>query len=140
MKVLMAEDLQSVREHLGNLMADVADLADIELRFMAQEAEPLRQAVAQWRPDVVILDLRMRGDIALAVLESIKKTWPGMAVVVSAFFFEPYYRKAFLDLGADLFLDKSVEWAELVEFLRKRRAQGRSVAVAVQSVTLASSN
>ncbi|MCX7141625.1 MAG: response regulator [Proteobacteria bacterium] len=132
MKVLMAEDLQSVREHLGNLMAD---LTDVELRFMAQEAEPLRQAVAQWRPDVVILDLRMRGDITLAVLESIKKTWPGMAVVVSAFFFEPYYRKAFLDLGAELFFDKSVEWAELVEFLRKRRVQDGSTAAELAPVS-----
>lgn len=125
MRVLMAEDLESVREHLGGLLAEASD---IELRFIEQEAAPLAQMAAEWRPDVVILDIRMRGKMTLGILETLKADWPRMAVVVSAFFFEPYYRDAFLRHGADFFFDKTLEWKELVGFLRRRQewaAQGR---------------
>lgn len=120
MKVLMAEDLESVREHLSELLAETGDF---ELRFIEQDASLLMQTTAAWRPDVVVLDISMREGMALGILEALKREWQGMAVVVSAFFFQPYYRTAFLKLGADLFFDKSIEWDELIAFLRSRQAQ-----------------
>lgn len=118
MKVLMAEDLQPVRDHLSGLLAEVGD---VDLRFLWQEAKPLLQEVEEWRPDAVILDISMRGGMALAVLEEIKKQWPGTAVVISASVHHPYFRKAFLSLGADLFLDKSLDWDDLLAFLLSRK-------------------
>ena len=119
MKVLMAEDLESVRTRLSELLADCKD---IELRFIDQDEMLLTQTAAEWRPDVIILDIRMRGMMTLAILEAQKRAWPGVAVAVSGFFFDPYYREAFLKHGADLFFDKSAEWQELMAFLRGRRA------------------
>lgn len=119
MKILMAEDLESVREHFSRLAAGVSAA---ELRFGTQDATQLLQAVAQWQPDVVIMDMHMRGMMTVAVLEALKKDWPGMAIVVAGFFFEPYYRTAYFRHGADFFFDKSLEWDELIAFLRGRRA------------------
>jgi len=118
MKVLMAEDLQPVRDHLSGLLAEAGD---VDLRFLWQEAKPFLQEVAAWRPDAVILDISMRGGLTLGVLQEIKKQWPGTAVVISASVYHPYYRKAFLSLGADLFFDKSLEWDELIAFLDNRQ-------------------
>ncbi len=132
MKLLMAEDLESVRQHLGELLAETAD---VELRFVAQEASQLMQAAADWQPDVAILDLRLRGMMTLGALETLKRKWPDMSVVVSGFFFEPYYRTAFLRHGADFFFDKSLEWGDLLAFLRQRMAQPASNPVDANRMT-----
>ena len=121
MKVLMAEDTESVRKRLGKLLLEAGG---VELRLLGQDAALLLQSVAAWQPDVVILDSSMRGGTALAVLESIKKAWPGMAVVVSASLYEPYYPQAFLRLGADFFFDKMAEWEGFTDFLRARTGSG----------------
>ena len=115
MKVLMAEDLESVREHLKGLLAQSAG---VQLRFVQQDAALATLSVAAWRPDVVILDVRLRGAEIQAALSALKKEWPGMRVVISAFFFEPHQRAAYLRDGADFFFDKSLEWSELIAFLR----------------------
>ncbi len=120
MKVLMAEELISVREHLSGLLSEARN---IDLRFIGQDATLLLQVAAAWLPDVVILDARMRGSMTLAVMEALKKQLPATAVVVSAFFYEPYYREAYIRHGADFFFDKSLEWKELIAFLRKCEAQ-----------------
>jgi len=115
MKVLMAEDLQSVHEHLRG---SLAEFAGVELRFVAQDAALATLSAASWRPEVVILEVRMRGAGVLGTLAALKKEWPDMVVVISAFFFEPHHRQAYLRQGADFFFDKSLEWRELVAFLR----------------------
>ena len=116
MKVLMAEDLESVRGHLRGLLAESAG---VELRFVQQDAAVAILTAGVWRPDVAILDVRLRGAATLETLAAMKKEWPGMAVVICSFFFEPYHRDAYLRDGADFFFDKSREWSELIAFLRR---------------------
>lgn len=118
MKLLMAEDLLPVREHLSELLDETGG---VQVRFLWQEAKPLLLEVAVWRPAVVIVDMSMRGSMAVGVLDSIKKNWPETAVVISATVYLPYYRQAFLSLGADMFFDKSLEWDQLIAFLKARR-------------------
>lgn len=116
---MMAEDLLPVRDHLSELLDEAGG---VEVRFLWQEAKQLLQEVAAWRPEVVIVDISMRGGMAVGVLESIKKQWPETAVVISASVYLPYYRQAFLNLGADMFFDKSFEWDQLIAFLKARRS------------------
>ncbi len=118
MKVLVAEDLESAREQLTDLMVEVDEL---EVRFVAQDAMALLQAAGEWQPDVAILDVRMRGMIVLGALATLKAIWPGMAVVVSAFDMDSYYRAAFLRHGADCAFDKSLGWSSLLNFLKTER-------------------
>ena len=118
MKVLMAEDEAAMRDRLTGLMAGAANA---QLRFVEQDAAVTVLNAASWRPDVVILDVFMRGAAALRVLEELKKEWPGMAVVISAWVDQPYGH-VYLDCGADAFLDKSGGWEALGAFLLERGA------------------
>lgn len=122
MKVLMAEDIESVREQLTELIREVENL---ELRFVGQDVMSLLQTAGLWRPDVAILDIRMRGMIALGMLETLKTIWPGMAVVVAAFDMDAHYRATFLKQGADCVFDKSLEWNKLTAFLKSYRDAAR---------------
>ena len=112
----MAEDLGSAREHLKGLLAEACA---VELRFVQQDAALAILTAARWRPEVLILDLRLRGADTLSVVQALKKQWPDMAVVVSALFFEPCQRQTYRSQGADFFFDKSLEWSELIAFLRR---------------------
>ena len=114
----MAEDLDFAREQLSNLIVEVDGL---EVRFVAQDAMALLQAAGEWRPDVAILDVRIRGMVVLGALATLKAIWPGMAVVVSATHMDPFYRAAFLRHGADCVFDKSLGWNGLMEFLKTDR-------------------
>lgn len=118
MKVLMAEDEAVMRERLGALLAGVAG---VQLRYVEQDAAVAMRNVAAWRPDVVIMDVLMRGAAARGVLEAIKKEWPDMAVVISAWVEQPYGH-VYTKCGADAFLDKSGSWEEVGALLRERRA------------------
>lgn len=118
-KVLMAEDLESAREHLKGVLAETSG---VKLRFVQQDAALAILSAASWRPEVVILELRLRGADTPGLVQALKKEWPEMAVVISALFFEPCQRQAYLRNGADFFFDKSLEWTELIAFLRRRMA------------------
>jgi len=127
----MAEDMESVREHLGALLDEVGN---VELRFVGQDAALLLQAIADWQPDTVIIDTRMRGMMVLGLLQECREQWPQMAVVVSGVFFEQYYRTAFLRAGANAVFDKAGDWSELIALLANRQVQTAPAAVDVPAL------
>ena len=116
MKVLMADDEAAIRERLTGLMAGAANA---QLRFVEQDAVVAMLNVSAWRPDVVILDVFLRGSTTLGMLQAIKKEWPGITVVISAWVEQPYGH-VYVKCGADAFLDKSGGWDDLGELLRER--------------------
>jgi len=116
MKVLMADDEAAIRERLTGLMAGAANA---QLRFVEQDAVVAMLNVSAWRPDVVILDVFLRGATTLGMLQAIKKEWPGITVVISAWVEQPYGH-VYVKCGADAFLDKSGGWDDLGELLRER--------------------
>lgn len=134
MKVLMADDDTAMRDRLVGLMAGVATA---QLRFVEQNAVVAMLNAAAWRPDVVILDVFMRGAATLRLMEEMKKEWPGMAVVISAWMDQPYSH-VYLTCGADGFLDKSGGWEALGTLLLERasaaaagQADERRLAIAI---------
>ena len=133
MKILMAEDLHSVRDRMR---AHTTEFEAVELRFLEQDARLLMQTAAEWQPEVVIFDISMRGGMAIALLEALKKRRPDKAVAISSLFSRPFYRKAVLNRGADLFFDKLADWEGLVAFLRARPAPAASVPANAQQMAL----
>ena len=119
MKVLMVDDETAMRERLSALLAGVANA---QVRHVEQDATVAMLNAAAWRPDVVILDVLLRGAAAIRMLEAIKKEWPHMAVVISAWVEQPY-GDVYLKCGADALLDKSCGWDDLGALLFMRAAQ-----------------
>ena len=115
MKVLLVEDLASVRAHLRELLADVGQ---VELLIAPQDFEAAMRIVLDSKAEAVILDMCMRGSMTIDMMRAIKAASPTTAVIVGTFYCQPFYRETFLSLGADFFFDKSLEWDELIEFLK----------------------
>ncbi|MCW5633024.1 MAG: response regulator transcription factor [Rubrivivax sp.] len=115
MNVFVVEDAPQVRSRLVALLQAVAGVQ------VVGEADTVRSAVAgilDTSPDAVLLDLQLLDGNGLDVLAAVKPQRPDMHVVVLSNFATPQYRDASLAAGAEVFLDKSHDFARLPSILQ----------------------
>jgi DNA-binding NarL/FixJ family response regulator len=67
---------------LGGLVQIFANDADLEIVATARNGDEALEAIRQFQPDVLVLDLRMPGTDGLAVLREMKRAAIGVRVVV----------------------------------------------------------
>lgn len=115
MKVLIADDLKPVHSYLAEFLAGVEgiELADVRL-----DAEEARRFAMRWQPDVLIMDIHMRGGPGAYILQTIKNARPVTVVIVVTMFSNEDIRAATLGLGADFFFDKSTQLEQVPELLK----------------------
>jgi DNA-binding NarL/FixJ family response regulator len=100
-RVVLADDSYLVREALDHVLAG-AD--GIEVVASCRDRDSLRRAIEEGRPDVVVTDIRMPpsdSDEGLQVAADLRRTNPGVGVVVLSQFADPRYSLALLDDGSD---------------------------------------
>jgi DNA-binding NtrC family response regulator len=114
MRILVAED-----EHLlGMALRD--DLADA-----GHEAAVAGDGLAAWEeiqrrpPDLVLSDVRMPGLDGMALLERVRRSFPGMAFILMTTFASVKDAVAALQAGASDYLVKPFEREELLERVRR---------------------
>jgi DNA-binding NarL/FixJ family response regulator len=116
MRIFLVEDSDLLRERLTR---NLANLKKIEICGFSDSAEQAIQQIEQTRPDVIMLDVRLREGNGFHVLRAIKKPGHPPVVIVLTNFAYPQYRKKFLDAGADYFFDKSSEFAQAILVLQQ---------------------
>jgi DNA-binding NarL/FixJ family response regulator len=116
-RVLVVDDQAMVREGL-RMILDLQD--DIEVVAEAGDGQAALQAVAEHRPDVVLMDIRMPGMNGLQATERLLRGGrPGPRVLVLTTFGEDEYLYAALRAGASGFLLKDTPPAQIVEAVRR---------------------
>lgn len=116
MKVFIVDDSAVVCERLIGMLTE---LAEIEIAGQAQNAQDAIQSIRKLKPDVVILDIRMPGGNGIEVLKEIKKDKPAPLIIILTNYPYSQYRKKCMEGGADFFFDKSTEFQEVIEVLKK---------------------
>lgn len=115
MAALVLEDGPALRVRLVDLIRAI-DGVDILLEA-ADAPSALALARAHW-PQIVVLDIRVPGDglvrNGLDVLSAIKREKPETGAIVLTNFADERYAALARQLGADAFLDKSVDFDALV--------------------------
>jgi len=129
-RVVLGEDSYLAREGIIRALDAVED---VELLASREDVDGLRAAIDEFRPDVVLTDIRMpptNTDEGIRLAEELRTTQPGMGVVVISQHSDPLYAIALFDggsAGRAYLLKESVrEPAELGRALREAAA-GRSV-------------
>ena len=79
---------------------------------------PRRAALTAFDPDVLVLDLGLRGPASLAAVPELRETHPRCAIVVLALQADPELARETLALGASAFVVKSAPGAELIGAIR----------------------
>jgi two-component system invasion response regulator UvrY len=113
---LIADDHVIVRRGLRNLLSD--HIRPQEVREVAT-VRGLVDMLAEWVPDVLILDLQMSDGSALDVLEAICKDHPAMKVLVYSMRAEHIYAQRVRSLGSVGYLSKESSEEEVVRALRR---------------------
>jgi DNA-binding NarL/FixJ family response regulator len=113
-KVFVVEDSPAVRERLVAMLGTVPGVR------VVGEADSVRDAVAGvlgTAVDAVLLDIQLTDGSGLDVLAAVKAQRPAIRVIVLSNLATPQHRSAGLAAGADVFLDKSHEFARVPEVL-----------------------
>jgi DNA-binding NarL/FixJ family response regulator len=122
MKALIVEDSPVICERLHNM---IDGIQNIELVGDADnEADAVRDICAI-QPDLVILDLALARGTGMDVLRQIKSRFFQGTVVVLTNYAYPQYRKKCMELGADYFLDKSLDIETLGRLLSELAGRSR---------------
>lgn len=116
MRVFIADDSGIVRERLSSMLFD---LKKVEIVGSAENVESAAQSIQELKPDVVILDIRMRGGSGIDILAEIKKVSRTPLVIILTNYPYPQYRERCMQLGADFFFDKSVEFERVYEVFER---------------------
>ena len=119
--VLVAEDDPSVREALGDLLADDPTL---ELVAVAANADEAIQIATEYQPDVAMLDVRMPGGGGPRAVREIARCSPRTRILALSAYEEKASVYEMLDLGASGYLVKGLSDGEIVEAIR-RAARGQ---------------
>ena len=115
LRVAIIDDSVVIRQRL---VAMIDETPDIKVVCTATDGREGLECVLHHKPDVVILDIRMPVMGGIEVLEALRQRDVTPTVLVLTNFPYPVYRKKCHELGAELFFDKSTEFAEAVQALR----------------------
>ncbi|MGW0192735.1 response regulator [Nonomuraea sp. NPDC003201] len=129
MKVLVVDDQQLMREGLVALL-DLVD--DVDVVGDAGDGEQALRLVAELRPDVVLMDLRMPVMDGVEATRRIARAHPEVAVVVLTTYDDDRSVDSALLAGACGYLTKDAGRAEIAAALRSAAA-GQSTFSAVVS-------
>ncbi|HEX2995415.1 MAG TPA: response regulator transcription factor [Anaerolineales bacterium] len=123
-KVLLVDDHKIVRQ---GVRAYLQTLRDIRIVGEADSGAAAVEAVEQFQPDVVLMDLEMPGELdGVAATRQIRKLRPKTQVIVVTSHHQDEYIFPAVRAGAISYLLKDVEPDELADAIRKA-AHGEAV-------------
>jgi DNA-binding NarL/FixJ family response regulator len=114
-RILLVEDHIVMREGLRGL---ISRQADMEVVGEADNGEQAIELARQARPDVIIMDVRMRGIDGIEATRRIKAEMPGVRVVVLSAYDNREYIIGMAKAGISGYLLKDCAFEELVGAIR----------------------
>ncbi|OGB50682.1 MAG: DNA-binding response regulator [Burkholderiales bacterium RIFOXYC12_FULL_60_6] len=127
-KVLIGDDHRIVREGLKQVLADAPDVCVLAEAASGPEVLAQVQALGGCAGlDLVLLDIAMPEQDGLEVLQILRRTHPGLPVLMLSTYPEKQYAVRCIKLGAGGYLNKSADPDDMVAAVRKVAAGGMYV-------------
>jgi DNA-binding NarL/FixJ family response regulator len=127
-RLLLGDDHRIVREGLKQILADAPDVC------IAGEAQSGTEVLDQVRTlggsnglDLVLLDIAMPGADGLEVLQTLRREYPTLPVLMLSTYPEKQYAVRCIKLGAAGYLNKSADPDDMVAAVRKVAGGGMYV-------------
>jgi len=124
MKVLIVDDSEAVRERLAEM---ISDLPGVEISGQANNGQEAIRLIEEIKPGAAVLDIRMPKGSGIDVLKYIQNgLQPKPLVIVLTNYPYPHYREKCLAMGADYFIDKSVDFEKVIDVLEAMVNSGQT--------------
>jgi DNA-binding NarL/FixJ family response regulator len=114
--LLLADDHELVLAGVRHALADHDDMQVVGEAHTGSQVMPL---INRLNPDVVLLDIRMPGIDGLQLVELIKRKHPHVKVIFLSVYHDTEHVRAGLGRGADGYIAKSVNPADLAGAIRQ---------------------
>lgn len=111
-QVLIVDDSEQIRERIVALLTESAQ---IRIVGQAGNGTDALLAIQRLKPDTVVLDIRLPGRSGIELLKEIRARYPEMKVIMLTNFDYAQYRQQCRQLGADHFLNKTLEFEKIVD-------------------------
>lgn len=129
LRIALADHSSAVRAYIRDLIGGHDAMEVVAEAGTVADVEAIAEQTA---PDGIILDIAMLGDGSRA-LRRMKAEHPTTWLVVLTNHADPHHRDVCLRIGADAFLDKSLEYERVVAEL-ERLAADRGIATTAPSL------
>jgi DNA-binding NarL/FixJ family response regulator len=116
-RVVLVDDHQMVLDGLQSMLR--AHASDIEIVAVTTDPRAVLDIVAEARPDVVLVDVRMQGVSGLELCTQLRAAVPSARVVLLTVYDDEQYLFEGLRAGASGYLTKQIVGEELVAQLRR---------------------
>ena len=115
LRLFIADDSKVLRSRLHEILSDVKG---VQIVGMSGKSKDVISIIEDLKPDAVILDIRMPGTNGISLLETIKKKKDSPIIIMFTNYPYLQYRKRCMDLGADFFFYKAIEFDKLVKLIK----------------------
>ena len=112
-KILVVDDEGAIRETLVTYL----ETEGYDMRTADSGVTALK-VIEEFKPQVVLLDIRMPDMDGLQCLRSIMKLTPGIAVVVMSGFASEQIARKTLEIGAFEYINKPISFEHLIKVLQ----------------------
>lgn len=116
MKILVVDDSRILRERLTRV---ISEIKGTEIIGEVETESQALKLIVKLKPDVVILDIRLKTGSGIKVLENITRRSIKTEVIVCTNYGYPQYRRRCRELGVKYFLEKATEFEKIPRVLRK---------------------
>jgi DNA-binding NarL/FixJ family response regulator len=124
-RLLLGDDHRIVREGLKQVLADATDVQVVgEAQSGTEVLERVRALGGPAGLDLVLLDIAMPGCDGLEVLQTLRREFPALPVLMLSTYPEQQYAVRCIKLGAGGYLNKSADPDDMVAAVRKVAAGG----------------
>ena len=114
--MIIADDSDLIHERLCDM---ISELPEIEIVGQARDGPTATQMIKDFKPDIVVLDIRMPRETGIDVLKKIRNDSVLPLIIIFTNYPYPQYRNKCAELGADYFFDKNSEFEKLNDTLKQ---------------------
>jgi two-component system response regulator DevR len=115
-RVYIVDDSVRLRRRLCELLSDVDN---VQVIGQSGNADRALDDIRALKPDTVLLDIRLPGKNGIQLLGEIKELKPEITVIIMTNYDYPQYRQQSIRSGADHFFNKTREFENIIDVLRK---------------------
>ena len=116
LRILLADDQVLFAETLGTLLNNYAD--DITILGIAENGEKAVVMTREYKPDIILMDVRMPKMDGIEAVRIIKKEFPEIKIVMLSTYREEELIRASLMVGTSGYLLKDISPTELITAIR----------------------
>ncbi|OGT06590.1 MAG: hypothetical protein A2103_00650 [Gammaproteobacteria bacterium GWF2_41_13] len=115
-KVMIVDDHRLVRKGISSLLANASDISVVG---EAESGEEAIQAVKEYQPHIILMDLQMQGIGGLEATKKLLRSFPHLKILVVTVCENDIFPSRLLDAGASGYVTKNASTEEIILAIRE---------------------